>query len=121
MGREKVADLAASSPDVRSRRMIRLPASSNTKIESDDNEDSHASALAVVSKNARVSAASSVNAMAISAPPIVVSGAGATVSVSLSQDASAAAKAATTKRIFFMMIEFFNTAMHHASLSGANV
>ena len=61
LGRENVADFAASSLDVKSRRITKLSALSKTKIDSDDNEDSHASAEAVESKKERVSAASSVS------------------------------------------------------------
>ena len=40
-GSEKVADLAAISDEVKSRRMIRLSASSKAKTESVESEDSH--------------------------------------------------------------------------------
>ena len=104
LGREKVAERAESSAEVKSRRRIRLSALSKTKIESDDNEDSHASAEAVESKNARVSEVSSVSISAIRAPSVKELGEG-TTSVSLLQETSAAAKAAMPKRMFFIMIE----------------
>ena len=93
LGRENVADFAASSLDVKSRRITKLSALSKTKIDSDDNEDSHASAEAVESKKERVSAASSVSVSA-------------TTSVSLLQETNAAAKTATAKRMFFMLFGF---------------
>ena len=69
LGSAKVADLEASSDEVKSRRMISAPLLSKAKTESDESEDSHASALAEVSKNARVSASSApVSVMAIRAP-----------------------------------------------------
>ena len=105
LGRENVADFAASSLDVKSRRITKLSALSKTKIDSDDNEDSHASAEAVESKKERVSAASSVSVSAIRAPSVKELGEG-TTSVSLLQETDAAAKTATAKRMFFMLFGF---------------
>ena len=102
LGRENVADFAASSLDVKSRRITKLSALSKTKIDSDDNEDSHASAEAVESKKERVSAASSVS---VRAPSVKELGEG-TTSVSLLQETNAAAKTATAKRMFFMLFGF---------------
>ncbi len=104
LGRENVADFAASSLDVKSRRITKLSALSKTKIDSDDNEDSHASAEAVESKKERVSA-SSVSVSAIRAPSVKELGEG-TTSVSLLQETNAAAKTATAKRMFFMLFGF---------------
>ena len=81
------------------------PPLSKAKIESDDNEDSHASALADESKNARVPGISLVSVSAIRASSVKESGA-ETISVSLLQETSAAAKAVMAKRKFFMMLEF---------------
>ena len=103
LGRENVADFAASSLDVKSRRITKLSALSKTKIDSDDNEDSHASAEAVESKKER--AASSVSVSAIRAPSVKELGEG-TTSVSLLQETNAAAKTATAKRMFFMLFGF---------------
>lgn len=105
LGREKVADFAASSLDVKSRRITKLSALSKTKIESVDNEDSHASAEAVESKKEQVSAASSVSVSAIRAPSVKELGEG-TTSVSLLQETNAAVKTATAKRMFFMLFGF---------------
>ena len=105
LGSEKVADLEASSEEVKSRRIMKLSALSKTKIDSDDNEDSHASAEAVESKKERVSAASSVSVSAIRAPSVKELGEG-TTSVSLLQETNAAAKTATAKRMFFMLFGF---------------
>ena len=105
LGSEKVADFATSSLDVKSRRITKLSALSKTKIDSDDNEDSHASAEAVESKKERVSAASSVSVSAIRAPSVKEVGEG-TTSVSLLQETNAAAKTATAKRMFFMLFGF---------------
>lgn len=105
LGRENVADFAASSLDVNSRRIMKLLALSKTKIDSDDNEDSHASAEAVESKKERVSAASSVSVSAIRAPSVKELGED-TTSVSLLQETNAAAKTATAKRMFFMLFGF---------------
>ena len=104
LGRENVADFAASSLDVKSRRITKLSALSKTKIDSDDNEDSHASAEAVESKKERVSA-SLVIVSAIRAPSVKELGEG-TTSVSLLQETNAAAKTATAKRMFFMLFGF---------------
>lgn len=104
LGRENVADFAASSLDVKSRRITKLSALSKTKIDSDDNEDSHASAEAVESKKERVSA-SLVRVSAIRAPSVKELGEG-TTSVSLLQETDAAAKTATAKRMFFMLFGF---------------
>ena len=105
LGSEKVADLEASSEEVKSRRIMKLSALSKTKIASDDNEDSHASAEAVESKKERVSAASSVRVSAIRAPSVKELGEGTTW-VSLLQETNAAAKTATAKRMFFMLFGF---------------
>ena len=105
LGRENVADFAASSLVFKSRRITHLSALSKTKIDSDDNEDSHASAEAVESKKERVSAASSVSVSAIRAPSVKELGEG-TTSVSLLQETNAAAKTATAKRMFFMLFGF---------------
>ena len=94
LGRENVADFAASSLDVKSRRITKLSALSKTKIDSDDNEDSHASAEAVESKKERVSAS------------LVKELGEGTTSVSLLQETNAAAKTATAKRMFFMLFGF---------------
>ena len=96
LGRENVADFAASSLDVKSRRITKLSALSKTKIDSDDNEDSHASAEAVESKKERVSTASSVSVSAIRAPSVK----------ELGEETNAAAKTATAKRMFFMLFGF---------------
>ena len=98
LGRENVADFAASSLDVKSRRITKLSALSKTKIDSDDNEDSHASAEAVESKK-------EVSVSAIRAPSVKELGEG-TTSVSLLQETNAAAKTATAKRMFFMLFGF---------------
>lgn len=102
MGSAKVADLEASSDEVKSRRMISAPLLSKAKTESDESEDSHDSALAEASKNARVSASSApVSVMAIRAPSEVSGSAGLIVSLSLSHEANrAAARAVAAKRIF---------------------
>lgn len=105
LGRENVADFAASSLDVKSRRITKLSALSKTKIDSDDNEDSHTSAEAVESKKERVSAVLSVRVSAIRAPSVKELGED-TTSVSLLQETNAAAKTATAKRMFFMLFGF---------------
>ena len=105
LGRENVADFAASSLDVKSRRIMKLSALSKTKIASDDNEDSHASTEAAESKKERVSAASSVRVSAIRASSVKELGEGPTW-VSLLQETNAAAKTATAKRMLFMLFGF---------------
>ena len=105
LGRENVADFAASSLEVKSRRITKLSALSKTKIDSDDNEDSHASAEAVESKKERVSAASPLSVSAIRAPSVKEPGEG-TTAVSLLQETNVAAKTATAKRMFFMLFGF---------------
>lgn len=102
LGSEKVADLDESSDEVKSRRMIRAPPLSKAKTESDESEDSHDSALAEASKNARVSASSApVSVMAIRAPSEVSGSAGLIVPLSLSHEANrAAAMAAAAKESF---------------------
>ena len=105
LGSAKVADFATNSSKVKSRRMIRLSALSKTKIDSDDNEDSHTSAEAVESKKERVSAVLSVKVSAIRAPSVKELGED-TTSVSLLQETNVAAKTATAKRMFFMLFGF---------------
>ena len=101
---EKVADLEASSDEVKSRRMIRPPPLSKAKTERDESEDSHDSALAVVSKKARVYASAPDKVIVTCAPSAVPGCRGFMVSVSLSHEANrAAAKAVAAKRIFFMV------------------
>ena len=105
-GSEKVADLAASSEAVKSRRTISVPPLSKAKTESDESVFSHASAEAVASKNARVSA-SSVSEMQIREPSVSM-GVGAIGSLSLLQAVkSAAATATAAKRCFFMILKGF--------------
>ena len=102
LGSAKVADLEVSSDEVKSRRMISAPLLSKAKTESDESEDSHDSALAEASKNARVSASSApVSVMAIRAPSEVSGSAGLIVSLSLSHEANrAAARAVAAKESF---------------------